>query len=206
MPLRLRLVELVAARFKMTLDVSTEVLLDVEVHKEIARERNNAFFLCRPIANEASNYGEQFQGLYVLMRGLFVGLLLGCCYHVGWLLYFLRSADVKYDFQVILGISFVASLALALWRAFDTHNLYETIDYAALLVLGLLLMMGGEIVAEVAKPKPTSIYLLLAIAGALPIAAFRFYALYRYFANEFAKAIWTYFAVSEPASAKAGSQ
>ena len=47
-----------------------EVRANEEATREIARIRQDAFFLCRRVVNQTSSYSEQHQGLYSLMRGL----------------------------------------------------------------------------------------------------------------------------------------
>jgi hypothetical protein len=196
-PLRKRIADLVKSRFGITVDTTTELDLSNKDHKAIATERNNVFFLCRPIANKASNYAEQFQGLYVMMRGLFVGLLLGCAYYVGWLLWFLHGSTPIIA-RVALVVMMLLSLVNAASRALDKKGEHRKLDQLGLSFLAVLLIAVGEVVAEYAQPRPETFFELAVLTAALPMAAFRFYALYKYFATEFAKAVWTYFAVTDP--------
>jgi len=68
-----QLIELIQRRFA----------LDVK----LPANRGTAFLLCRNsvIAGKTASYVEQFQGMYVLMRGIASAAAIGCAYDLGWL-------------------------------------------------------------------------------------------------------------------------
>jgi len=208
--LRKRIAALVKARFDIDLDITTEIVdttsdavvaRDGKSDKSIASERNNVFYLCRPVVNKTSSYAEQFQGLYVLMRGLFVSCLLGAAFYIGWLIAYLRNVDLDKVASLMFVAALVLNLVVSVWRAFDRQRAHHDLDTAGLVVLAFALLTAGILVAARPDIGPSlnarNGYTIASIGAGLTIAAFRFYALYRYFADEFANAVWTYFGATD---------
>ncbi len=91
--------------------------LDLSIGKPsdqaIGAARQDAFLLARRVVNAASNYSEQLEGLYVMMRGITVALWLGIAFTIGWAL----AANVS-DRNVMLPV-FFGSLAALLARSIE---------------------------------------------------------------------------------------
>jgi hypothetical protein len=91
--------------------------LDLSIGKPsdqtIGAARQDAFLLARRVVNAASNYSEQLEGLYVMMRGITVALWLGIAFTIGWAL-----ASNLSDRNVMLPV-FFGSLAALLARSVE---------------------------------------------------------------------------------------
>jgi hypothetical protein len=70
-------------------------------------------------------------------------------------------------------------------------------DVAILACMGVAILSAGVVTASRESLDGAVLALSFASAALYVIAAFRFFLLYRYFAVEFAKAVWTTFA-AEP--------
>lgn len=80
-----------AARIRDVFNIDVQVDLRLEDFGKrelgsVSTRRNSAFFLCRStlIQGKVGLYGEQYEGMYALMRGLTAAFGLGFLYHLGW--------------------------------------------------------------------------------------------------------------------------
>lgn len=149
--------------------------------------RRDAFFLCRSalIKSKTVIYAEQFEGLYALMRGLSAAFALAVVYYLGWVFSSLLSRQGS-GVVVLLGIIIAAGAAIPLSR---NRN-----DKRAKVVMTVSLLVASF---------STGHYLGLSITGtsehrdqllASAVLSFfaseRCYSGYKYFAQEFAKAVY----------------
>jgi hypothetical protein len=178
------------------IDVAVDSAIDDQARKAILKRRQTAFSLCRPIVNARSAYAEQFEGLYVMMRGLCVAFGLCASYMAGWAL---ASRKPSPSMTVVIGICVVVLFAASLARAFDSFGTKyrEPIDRLLLAILAVAFLGAGYVVAGAWRPAlATDTRLVFGACVFVYLAiALRFLILYRYFAREFAKAVWTSFAV-----------
>jgi len=207
-----RLKKLVAEKVKARFDIELRIDLDLssgDGHGDIARVRNAAFFLCRPLANKVTSYGEQFQGLYAMSRGLFVALMLGVAYDAGvWLgsaygpaiariLPAAVALALLLAFARLTGLTFV--LRLVGLRTMSASD--KTLDRITLFALAAVVFAGGGLLATVLAPTENENWAFVGLAALSLFCALRFLVLYRVFSIEFAKAVWTYFSVSDQSQA-----
>jgi hypothetical protein len=183
--------------------------------KQIDANRNTAFFLCRTVlVNEkCAAYAEQYEGMYVFMRGLCAASVLGAAYFLGWCLAILQSHCSREIFFSVLLLSLLLSALLALVplrRArpaqekqkedpkTSTRKRQRAMRAMAAGIFTSLLCCGFFAGAHhVSSLAQSEAFLLLAIASLF--AAFRFYGAYQSFAWEFAIAVWRDFFALEAA-------
>jgi hypothetical protein len=172
---------------------------DDKAREDTLKRRQAAFALCRLIVNARSAYAEQFEGLYVMMRGLSVAFGLSACYMAGWTLITLKADSTTVIARFGIGLCIVAAFTASLIRAgppFGTKQ-REPIDRFLLGLLAAVFLASGYLLAAASStPVPSGVLLAFAACILAYLAiALRFLVLYRYFAGEFAKAVWTSFAV-----------
>ncbi len=99
---------------RLARQIKTRFGIDVKVmaspSEPPSRERQDAFFLCRSalIKVKSVSYGEQFQGMYALMRGLTLAFWAGSVYHAGW-----AAPQWKSDRFTVVAVGFAALVLLA---------------------------------------------------------------------------------------------
>jgi hypothetical protein len=184
------------------------ILTNLQVHADkdafsmddpIARVRQDAFFVCRPIANKAGSYSEQFQGLYAMMRGISVAAAFGAFYMLGWSLVVPVSQPWMNIVALFFGVSLLFSLGLTIVRLIPRYDKFKaTSDLISLVTLAVLVFSAGYWLALEALGQgrhyiPGPLFEIIAIL--LVIAAMRFFIAYKSFTEEFAKAIWRHFGV-----------
>lgn len=179
-----------------------------EIHK-----RDLAFFLCRSalVEGEAASYGEQFEGLYQLLRALSVIFALGCAYHLGWALAIWKmTVDWRLAPGVIAGVAIICATAIENWgwkiikdKKGDTKEQKDRRKrLRAQIVIGFLLLtlflcpFSLKCVLNAAKlTGGCRAALLLGAVLADLFVLLRCLSAYKNFANEFAKAIYLDFYV-----------
>jgi len=189
---------------------SINVAADEDSDEDIAQRRQDAYFICRPVVNAGKSYAEQFQGLYSMMRGLSLALLLAVSYDFGWALAVFRDPKIAFALQVLGGecVLALAVLASNAAGAFTVRLTGDTLtrsvrDRYSLGVIALLLLCVGYLVGS----RMTVYYetaAMLAVLGTVLFAiAMRFFAQYKSFTVEHAKSVWAQIAaerVRRPAS------
>lgn len=99
------------SRIKELFDIDVKIgLRRRDVVKAVSTSRTEAFLLCRSslLQSKRGLYGEQFEGMYTLMRGLTAAFGLGCCFHLGW-----TASDLPAD--RLKQAVFVVMLAYFVW-------------------------------------------------------------------------------------------
>jgi hypothetical protein len=167
---------------------------------EITKRRDAAFSLCRPIVNARTAYAEQFEGLYTMSRGLFVAFLFSASYMIGWVTACYKVSCAPSVGLFVTGIGLIGLVGLSLYRIFPGGiKNRRPIDLAILVILGLTLAGAGLLAGNAISDRLNInvMLILYAVIGICVTVALRFYLLYRYFAVQFARAVWVSFA-AEP--------
>lgn len=174
-----------------------EVKVSQESSPEIGGIRQDAFYLCRRVVNEVSNYAEQFEGLYTMMRGVTVALWLASSYTVGWVVspwHTQPSLSLAVVGFITTLLAF-AVLSVVHFTDLDSDTRMR-VNIASIILLGLALLSVGYILG-ITRSSPSTNYVLIGAIILYVGASFRFFNAYRFFAKEFAKSVWLQFA-AEP--------
>jgi hypothetical protein len=183
----------VAATFGLNLNVSSYG----GDAKEIDSRRRTAFFLCRSllVREEVVSYGEQFEGLYALMRGLAASFWLASAYFAGWAASVWDNQCFK---QLTLGGAFAGLVIATIATGFLVANpredrifAFDVITFVSLLVS--LFCLGVRFGNSQTLASNHAITLGIIAIVAL-FAGGRCFRGYRYYAEQFARAIWRDFA------------
>jgi hypothetical protein len=198
-----RLAEMVHNAFGIDLGVTKSAMESSSAqHSEAGRQRQDAFFLCRNalITGKVAGYPEQFEGMYALMRGLTAAFAAGFCYLLGWTLpgrirLPLNKVEIAAGLLIILAVVLTGYLALAAQVAAKMHNAFDRLIAASWMLLfiavGYLLSSECVLVSFVAgKCSVPPQAELAGIALASLFCSLRCLAAYKYFADEFARAVW----------------
>jgi hypothetical protein len=178
--LKTRLAKNVAASFSLDLHVGEEA------DDHIGNIRQAAFFLCRPVVNKITAYPEQFEGLYAMMSSVAIDFALGFAYMLGWTAAcYVNFADATLVAYAGIALALLAVVAFAVRDARTPRN--------AVSALALLFFCCAYVLGLQTAIPPDRMPVFPIIAALCLAASFRFKSQYRYFANEFAKAVWTYF-------------
>jgi hypothetical protein len=163
---------------------------DEAERKNVKKERELAFFLCRStlITGGAPTYAEQYQGLYELMIGLTLAFALGFAYDLGW------ASAVWLDGR--LPTAGIAGLAVGLYGAVlvtkTIKNPLRARIIAASLMIALFVspfwLQGLASSDEDTRLRTTLLLAAMAIVDLL--FSVRFYSGYWPLAREFAMAIY----------------
>lgn len=194
--------------------VSTMFGLDLGVTQDgngksqISSSRQTAFFQARSYLNakKATQYAEQFEGLYVMMRGLGCAFVAGAAFFAGWAD---RLALRRGNWAVWSGIPMLlgAAITLALISSLIAY-FHEPAKKAAdrLLAAFLLLTLATSGFLAAAwrfQPAPSAIPFSNSAesvlwAGALLalLAGARCFSAYKGFAHNFAETIWRDFSAN----------
>lgn len=158
--------------------------------------RQDAFLLARRVVNAASNYSEQFEGIYVMMRGITVALWLGIAFTLGWA-FASRLPDRNIMLPLLFG-SIAALLARSIEQFYDMsgHD-RRAASIACIAALWWSLLAAGFLLGPKSM-APNEVGVFLAIAFAYLVASLRFWNSYYFFAEQFARSVWLHFA-AEPA-------
>jgi hypothetical protein len=160
--------------------------------------RNNAFALVRTAvrSERERSYGEQFQGLYTLMRGTSFSCGAGAIFLLGWalgiLLQFRYWVYVIPVLEWIIGLALLTCICLTARQAFRFLKKKDA-KMGNWILLGILLaalLCGSVLLSFYTLQNPSNVRLLLAVVGILFVASFRFHLAYKDFAILFAKTVW----------------
>ena len=135
-----------------------------------------------------------------MMRGLSTAFALGAAYMAGWALFLSRWNWAARTTEAAIVACVVAVFIASLVRASRSFGVRyrEPIDRLLLAIIAALLFGAGYEAAALWNTTSGTLPVFVACFFAYLAIALRFLVLYRYFAVEFAKAVWTSFAV-EPA-------
>lgn len=182
--LRKRIVDRIQWRFGI--DVSSSGNPDQRLREN---RRNDAFLLCRTtlIKEGIASYAEQFQGMYVLMRGLTTAFGLASAYHLGWLLVMWLPASID---PFVLETSIIL-IILSFVLTFVLMCLTEKAIWAIGIVfptIGIQLAWGRDI-------SPDTWFFLLVTFLTSVFATVKCYGAYQSLAGTFAETVYRDFAV-----------
>jgi hypothetical protein len=189
----------VKTKDRLQLSVRSWFGLDLSIGKDsdesVGAARQDAFLLARRVVNAASNYSEQFEGIYVMMRGITVALWLGIAFTLGWA-FASRLPDRNIMLPLLFG-SIAALLARSIEQFYDMsgHD-RRAASIACIAALWWSLLAAGVLMS----PKtlaPNEVGGLLTIALVYLVASLRFWKSYYFFAEQFARSVWLHFA-AEP--------
>lgn len=183
------LVKVVKAKFE----------LDLVINEESENEdgkRNTAFFLARHVLTEAkeNSYGEQFEGMYSLLRGLAASFAISFANYIGWSMSTLRHSwllDCVVIVVITISLLVGTNLAAHLLRSDVVGQPAEqrlerwTAVVLLLAALGFGYLTGRHFGVTPVKAEELG----LCAIGAL-MACLRSYKAYNYQANNFALTIW----------------
>jgi hypothetical protein len=191
--------------------------LDMQVGQDgtgsnnVSSNRQTAFFQARSylIAKKAAQYAEQFEGMYVMMRGLGCTFGAGAAYFLGWALSVRRGAGSgTATVSVLVWAAIAAALAatlVALFRVSKRSPANRLLAVFLLLGLGLCgYLAGAWRFPPVAASTPFPDYAESILWGGVLIALFvaaRCFGAYRGFAMSFAETIWRDFCADLSVSA-----
>jgi hypothetical protein len=193
--------------FKNRLANQIKTTFELNVLPDVSGEtadavRRDAFFLCRSalIKNKTVIYAEQFEGLYALMRGLSAAFLLAVAYYLGWAYSTLWLGQGS-GFLVLAGI--IGALIALIVSSRSKTARWVKAGMARWIIAGLLLLAAfasGHYLGQSIVGTSEHRNLLLAAAVFSFFASERCYSGYKYFAQEFAKAVYRDFSNYEKTS------
>jgi drug/metabolite transporter (DMT)-like permease len=199
-----RLAVSVAMKFGLDLKVT----LDGNGAGEISTNRQIAFFQARSclIAKKAEQYAQQFEGLYVMMRGLGCAFCSGAAYFVGWGLSIRRgdSAALNAISTAVLAVTALALLSALVAFFRDSAKRVANRFLSAFLLLasaGSGFVVGAWRFQPVANSTPFPNYPEFILWGGALLALFaavRCFSAYKGFAFNFAETIWRDFSANLP--------
>lgn len=180
--------ELLAAKIweKFHIEVAAEQS-PLVARADVAGRRKDAFFLCRSalIEGKSASYGEQFEGMYSLARGLAAAFLMSASHYAGCAL-----SGLPYDLGFVADGVLIAGLLAAILTSFLARR---TVFYCVLAVL----LASGYLVAS-SQPAQYSWGWFAVMSLAAGLGARLSYVAFAAFAWEFAKAIYRDFYTYEP--------
>src|SRR6185503_15524617 len=138
----------------------------------ISRKRQDAFLLCRStlIASKAASYGEQFEGMYTLMRGLAGAFAFGSLYHIGWGLGDLATAgcDCSQKSSLAVGaVALVAAFLFALMSASQSDRLvkFKKVWWTVVSLSVAIISVGMYLGSKINSHKPGILFIITLAAG-----------------------------------------
>lgn len=166
----------------VSIDLPPEATADVR--KEVDRQRNDAFFLCRSalIKSKTVVYAEQFEGLYAMMRSLSAAFGVAVVYYLGWA--YSNLWPTRWSGAIVL---------LGMVGALITFLTGSRSKAARRVITGCLLgaaFASGHYLGQSIVGTAEHRNLLLAAAVFSFFASERSYAGYKTFAVEFVKAVY----------------
>lgn len=189
-----QLESVVQSLFHISLNVSRPI--PEEEIKRISMARQDAFRLARNalLSSDTKSYGEQFQGLYALMRGLVIAFWIGSAYSLGWAL---CSALVRrVQCVAIFGaVAFTIAIVLGFVLAFRSSDskTRTTVDRITFLCLLVAFSAFGVKLGSYAVVSGVHLVAFAVIAAACVWCGARCFSAYKHFAGEFARTTWNDF-------------
>jgi hypothetical protein len=170
----------------------------------VSARRRDAFFLCRTVLvrGKSVSYGEQFEGMYSLMRGLGASFLLGLFNYIGWALAVVRNDVLRTTLAITLVAAFVAAVLIPKVDKFvpklarTLSNRPARIAKVTFFCIAYSSLCSGYLLATDRAARRDLSETLFAVAATL-FLALRCFGAYEYFAREFAKAIYRDFSTYE---------
>lgn len=163
-----------------------------------SRRRRDAFFQCRSalIKAKTASYAEQFEGLYALMRGLTAAFGLALCYHLGWSVAGFKAGAFRVPAVIVAAGGLILAVDAEILVQLSQKR-RDKVKCAQLVARYLMLTLAscgyllGTAVQKQVKGIGPSVPAVLALAVLVGLfTSIKFFGAYRFFANEFAKAIY----------------
>jgi hypothetical protein len=180
--------------FHINLNV-TRPLSDQEV-KQVSKARQDAFRLARNalLKSDTDSYGQQFQGLYALMRGLAAAFWMGSAYTLGWSLFVVLGDWVHW-------VAILGWIGLAIAGGIGFGYVFGNPDSKTRMIMDrftsgsvvIALFASGVQMASYSAVAKTELLAFMLISGASVWCGARCFAGYKHFADEFARATWNDF-------------
>ena len=204
-----RLAEQVQKIFGLALQVTKDG--DGKMDGAVTSARQAAFFQARAylISKKMASYAEQFEGLYVMMRGLGCSFCMGAAYLSGWCLSVKwLSCCLVWPIAVVT-VVLVVGILRVVWQdnrekrkpTRTSAEREQAINIARFLWPGLFCVTGfwARYALPVGADKAVVAHaevVLLGTAVLTLIAAAKCFTSYRSFAEDFAKTVWRDFSAS----------
>jgi hypothetical protein len=182
---------------KLAAKVKDTFGLDIYAEPPASRDRNDAFFLCRSalIQAKTASYGEQFEGMYSLMRGLSLAFLLGAAHFAGWYLSFVDCLRA-WVAPGLLGALAVA-IAIEFWPPPASAKAARGKAIASLAAVAVALLCAGYGLAKGQLIDPEVRYFFAGAVLMSVLLSRKLYHSYQSFTWEFPKAVYRDFATYE---------
>ncbi len=202
----------IAGHVQTMFGLDMQVAVDGNGSNSVSSNRQIAFFQARSylIAKKAAQYAEQFEGMYVMMRGLGCTFGAGAAYFAGWGLSIRRGAGSGTTAISLLAwaatAAALAATLVALFRVPKRRLANRLLGLFLLLALGSCgFLSGAWRFPPVLSSTPFPNYAESILWGSVLVALFvavRCFGAYRGFAMSFAETIWRDFCadLSVPAS------
>jgi hypothetical protein len=189
-----------SSEFKSKLAAKIEAAFGLDIRGNgppTSRQRGDALFLCRSALIKAKtvSYGEQFEGMYSLMRGLALAFWLGACHIAGWCSISITALRPG-ALPCALGGLCIA-IAIQFRQPPPPAKQTRKKALASLVALSLALVGGGYVLAEDHAVSLELRYLLFGLVLIAVLLSKKCYHAYRSFTWEFAKAVYRDFATYE---------
>jgi len=185
---------------------------DEQKKKDESKQRNLAFLLCRSalVTGKVASYGEQFQGLYELLRSLTVVCVVCFFYHVGWALAVWKTPASQFvaPLAALAVLAIVGAAILDKWGAKVIAKRLAAWMTIGLLTLALLLcpfFLRCLLDPAKAGGSCSKVLLLTTIALTDAFVGWRWSSAYKPFAWQFATAIYRDFYAYAKGQGKAAS-
>jgi hypothetical protein len=184
---RTKIQELVASQFGLDLKV-TQKGDDV-----VDKLRGNAFLAARQmlIQGQAVSYAEQFQGMYALMRGLGSSFAIAVAYWLGWAASPCRSSYIVEGAVLLAAVSLLTLVDLSLITSkVSKPALRRHMEQVFAVAVLCVFFAGGYMLGSRSLVTPRQSAELLSLSVISIVASFRSFGAYRFFAGQFAAAVW----------------
>jgi hypothetical protein len=174
--------------------------------EERRARRRQAFMLSRSrvVAEGKGTYFEQFEGMYALMRGVFVATLVGSSYFIGWLLGTIVSWSTRAITIVWLILSVATGVAI-IWQWWNSlltgrqvlvklspKEKKSRLSRARIILCALtvIALLGGTVLGQRYNlANSQALWFAGCCLGCLFVGAVA-YDRFKYFTGEFAKAVY----------------
>jgi hypothetical protein len=189
-----------SAAFKTKLKYKIRVRFDIDVGNDKSKtaERGAAFFLCRNAvtAADTKTYCEQFEGMYVMMRGICAASAIAFAYDLGWICLFLSSEpSIPSRIQSVTTVAIICVIVLAVLSIRDIAPPFIRNHSFAGLLLVALWCAGYLAAGWIHPPTTTSHHVLpMVAAGALSaLSALWTFGSFRTFTRTWARSVYENF-------------
>jgi len=189
---------LAGIKAKLRAKICSQFDIEVGDDKSKSSERSAAFFLCRNALMNANTktYCEQFEGMYVMMRGICAASAIAFAYDLGWICLSLSSEPINPSrIQAATAVAIICVIVMAVLSIRDIAPPFlRNHSFAGLFLVAL--WCAGYLAARAIDP-PTGIsrpVLPLVAAGALSaLSALWTFGSYRAFTGTWAKSVYENF-------------